>query len=94
MSQEITSTYGAVKIDGSGRLVIPLALRAKKGLQTGDELVFGIDDHDRIVLCTYDEAIDAIQDAFHAGIPTDVSLVDELIAERRTEAGNEADESR
>lgn len=94
MSQEITSTYGAMKIDGSGRLVIPLALRAKKGLRMGDELVFGVDDQGRIVLCTFDEAVDAIQNAFQAGIPAEVSLVEALIVERRADAAKEANESR
>lgn len=92
MSQDASESYGAAKLDRTGRLVIPQSLRSKKGLQAGDELVFGIDEQGRIVISTFEEAIKAIQDAFCQLVPHDVSLVDELIAERRREAAMEENE--
>jgi bifunctional DNA-binding transcriptional regulator/antitoxin component of YhaV-PrlF toxin-antitoxin module len=93
MATEIPESFGAVKLDGSGRLVVPQALRVKKGLQSGDELVFSIVPDGRIVLSTFDEAISAIQDAFCALVPVEVNLVEDLLTERRAEAASEAHES-
>lgn len=76
------------KLDTSGRVVLPQQLRTDRGLSNGDELVITVEDG-AIVLRTYEEAIRRLQEAFCEGIPDDVSLVDELIAERRREAARE-----
>ena len=76
------------RLDTSGRVVLPQQVRLNRGLNNGDELIVAIED-DAIVLRTYEEAMQRLQDMFCEGIPADVSLVDELIAERRTEAARE-----
>jgi bifunctional DNA-binding transcriptional regulator/antitoxin component of YhaV-PrlF toxin-antitoxin module len=73
------------RLDTSGRIVLPQALRNAKGLQGGDELVASF-ENDSIVLRTYEEAIQLLQDAFCAGLDPNISLVDELLEERRRDA--------
>ncbi len=76
------------RIDTSGRVVIPQAIRTEKELHNGDELVVSIEDG-AIVMRTYDLAMQKLQDAYSDGIPDDVSLVDELFADRHAEASRE-----
>ncbi|QDS91425.1 hypothetical protein FF011L_01550 [Roseimaritima multifibrata] len=73
------------KLDTSGRIVLPQAIRMAKGLANGDELIASFEEG-TIVLRTYEEAMQRLQDAFCTGIDGDVSLVSELLAERRQEA--------
>jgi O-methyltransferase involved in polyketide biosynthesis len=47
---------------------------------------------DGVLLYTHDQAVKRLQDWCAANIPPGVSLVDELIAERRAEAAKEANE--
>jgi len=77
------------RIDVSGRVVLPLPVRLKKDLQDGDELVVSIEDG-AIVLRSYEDAMQRLQDAFCTDISADVSLASELINERRQEAKREA----
>ncbi len=60
-----------------------------KGLANGDELIASFEDN-AIVLRTYDEAMQRLQDSFCSGLDPNVSLVDELLEERRQDAGLEA----
>ena len=76
------------RVDTSGRIVLPQALRAAKGLHQGDELIASFED-DAIILRTYEEAITRLQDLFCEGLDENRSLVDELIAERREQARRE-----
>jgi AbrB family looped-hinge helix DNA binding protein len=77
-----------VKVNKQGRVVIPASLRRAAGIKPGDELVARIEGH-RIVLETPGAIIARIQAAFDQ-IPQDVSLVDELLTERRESARQEA----
>ena len=76
------------RIDVSGRLVLPQPVRQMQGLNDGDELMVTIEDG-AVVLRSYVEAMQRLQDAFCDGLPTDLSLCDELIAQRREEARRE-----
>jgi len=73
------------RLDPSGRIVLPFAIREAKGLHDGDELIVSFED-DAIVLRTYEEAMQRLQDAFCHGLDKDSSLVDELISERKQDA--------
>jgi bifunctional DNA-binding transcriptional regulator/antitoxin component of YhaV-PrlF toxin-antitoxin module len=85
-----TNIYaGTCKLDASGRVVLPLEIRAAQSLHRGDDLVATI-ENGAIVLRRYEDAMQRLQDAFSKGIADDVSLVDELIADRRKEAAREA----
>jgi len=79
-----------VQVGAQGRLVIPAALRKALHLRTGDRLVARIEG-EALVLEQREAIVKRLQDLF-AHIPKDVSLVDELIAERREEAAGEAKE--
>jgi AbrB family looped-hinge helix DNA binding protein len=76
-----------VTVGPQGRLVVPAALRRRLGLQPGDVLVATADE-DRLVLERRDAILARLQGRF-AHIPPDVSLADELIAQRRQEAERE-----
>lgn len=68
-----------------GRLVIPVAFRKALGIQPGDDLLMVLEDAE-VRIFTPAQAIRRAQALVRRYIPGDVSLVDELIAERRAEA--------
>lgn len=76
-----------VQIGAQGRLVIPAPLRKALNLNPGDRLV-ARKIGDRLVLEPH-EAIEKRLQARFKHIPKEVSLVDELITEHRTEAAEE-----
>jgi len=78
------------RLGPQGRLVIPAHLRKALDLEPGDRVVV-YQDGDSIVLERRDNLIKRLQDRF-ANVPGDVSLADELIAERGDEAAGEADD--
>jgi AbrB family looped-hinge helix DNA binding protein len=79
-----------VKVGPKGRVVVPAPIRRELGIEEGTELLARVEG-DGIVLEPRSAAVKRIQ-ALFAHIPHDVSLVDELIAERRQEARREAAE--
>lgn len=88
MQNGTTDEQWNCRIDTSGRLVLPQPVRIRQGLNDGGELVVSIEDG-AIVLRSYEEAMQRLQDAFCEGIPDDVSLSRELMEERRAEARRE-----
>jgi bifunctional DNA-binding transcriptional regulator/antitoxin component of YhaV-PrlF toxin-antitoxin module len=70
-----------VTLGPQGRLVLPVALLRRLGLQPGDVLV-ATADADRLVLERRDAILARLQGRF-AHIPPDVSLADELITQRQ-----------
>ncbi len=79
-----------VQVGAQGRVVIPAALRKALRLKPGDRLV-ARQEGEGLVLERREAVVKRLQSMF-AHIPKDVSLVDELIAERREEAAREAQE--
>jgi len=79
-----------VHLGRQGRLVIPAALRRLLGFEEGDKLV-AREEAGRLVL-EKPEAIKQQLKARFAQVPTNRSLVNELIAERRQAAKKEASE--
>jgi len=79
-----------IQIGPQGRVVIPAALRRAVGMNVGDTLIARIDDG-RIVLEKTSVVVGRLRERFRA-IPADVSLADELIADRRAEARAEGAE--
>lgn len=76
------------KIGENGRLVIPAKIRHALGLQAGDTVVMRVEDNE-VRLSSLRQAVKRAQDLVRLHIPNDVSLVDELLVERRREAGRE-----
>lgn len=69
-----------------GRLVIPAEMRAALGLTPGDRVHLQLAGH-RVVLYRPQDAIAELRE-LAAAIPSDRSLVDELLTERRQAAAN------
>ncbi len=77
-----------VTIASNGRIVIPANLRQELGLHGGEKLNIRVVDG-TLVLETREAAIESIRAMMRPYINTNISVVDELIAERRAEAANE-----
>lgn len=78
-----------VRVGPKGRVVVPAPIRHALGLEEGSELVARVEGGG-IVFEPRSAAVDRLRALVRASIPDGVSLVDELIAERRAEAGREA----
>lgn len=77
-----------VKIDTSGRIVLPASVRQRWGVHEGDSVLV-VDDADQVRIETAAESLKEAQAYFAGLVPRDVSLADQLIAERRAEAASE-----
>ncbi len=84
------TTSNEVQLGAQGRLVIPSVLRKSLNLKPGDKLI-ARKVGDSLVLERRETIEKRLWDLY-SHIPKDVSLVDELIAERRTEARRENEE--
>ena len=73
-----------------GRIVIPAQFREALDICPGETLIARVEDG-RLVLETRERIVARIRETF-ARVPDGVSLVDELISERREEARREAEE--
>jgi AbrB family looped-hinge helix DNA binding protein len=80
---------GSVRVGPQGRIVIPAHIRQALDIHPGEILIARVDDG-RLVLETREHILARVQSWF-AQVPREVSLVDELIAERREEARREAE---
>ena len=81
-----------MKIGPGGRVVIPAVVRSAMGVKEGDTL-FASFDGEEIKAVTVTTTVKRVQAAFKGLVPEGVSLVDELIADRRQEAQREAEEN-
>ncbi len=79
------------KLNDEYRVVIPAACRKRLGLRAGQELLIKVTERG-LEMTTYDLALKRFQEQVQALVPADISLVEELIAERRAEAAKEAGE--
>lgn len=77
-----------VKVAANGRMVIPAPVRSALGLSHGGDVVLKVEDG-AVRIETLDDAIRRAQALVARYVPKDVSLVDDLIAERRTAAEHE-----
>ena len=84
-SETVWSTIGP-----DGRVMIPAAFREALGLQEGDNIQLRLEGEEVRIL-DRDTAIREAQELVSKYVPDGVSLVDELIEERRREAKKEND---
>jgi AbrB family looped-hinge helix DNA binding protein len=83
-----THTEARVTVNENGRLVIPVAFRSALGINPGDEVVLRIED-DELRITTLRQRIAQAQRLVRKYVKPGVSLVDELLSERRAEARKE-----
>jgi AbrB family looped-hinge helix DNA binding protein len=76
------------KVAEGGRIVIPTKLRQALGIEIGENVTLSVKDN-TLQITTQKEALRRIQALVRRHVPEGVSLVDELIKERREEAVNE-----
>lgn len=80
-----------VQVGAGGRVVIPAEMRAAMGVSEGDMLLARVVDGE-LRLLSRQAAIRRAQRLVRQFVPEGVSLVDELIEERRAEARKESEE--
>ena len=80
------------RVGPGGRVVIPAALRRALKVETGDEVILYLENGE-LRLYTHSMAIERAQALIRKHIPEGVSLVDELLAERRREVAQEEAEA-
>ena len=76
------------KVTQGGRIVIPVEMRKHLGIEVGEKVNLSLEDNS-IRILTQKESIRKAQELVRKFVPEGVSLVDELIADRRREAANE-----
>jgi AbrB family looped-hinge helix DNA binding protein len=79
-----------VTVNKQGRVVLPAPLRNALHIKPGEELIARVKD-EALVLEKF-ETVEKRLLSWFSGIPADVSLVDELLAERREEARRDNEE--
>lgn len=84
-------TYRTVLAPG-GRIVIPAAMRKAMGLEVGEEVLIRFEDGEAR-LFTRAQAIRRAQELVRRYVPEGVSLVDELLEDRRREVEQEEAET-
>ncbi len=83
----VQTTNASVRVGRQGRLVIPAEIRKRLGVKEGDRLFMRLQG-ESLVLETREAVLARIEGWFD-DVPRDVSLVDELLAERRAEVERE-----
>ncbi|MGO9755486.1 MAG: AbrB/MazE/SpoVT family DNA-binding domain-containing protein [Roseiarcus sp.] len=81
-------TAQSVKIINGGKMVIPAQFRREMGIGAGDTVVVEMTDGE-LRIRSLSSAIKKAQAIVQESVPDNVSLVDELIADRRAAAGLE-----
>ena len=76
------------KVTQGGRIVIPAEMRKQLGIEIGEDVNLSLEDNS-LKIMTQKESIRKAQELFRKFVPEGVSIVDELIAERRKEAEND-----
>jgi len=76
------------RVNENGRVVIPAAFRKALGINIGDEVVLRMEDGE-LRITTLKRRLERAQHLVRKHVKRGVSLVDELIAERREAARNE-----
>jgi AbrB family looped-hinge helix DNA binding protein len=82
------TTETRLRINENGRVVIPASFRKALGINPGDEVILSLEE-DELRITTMKRRIERAQRHVRKYVKPGVSLVDELIAERREAAKRE-----
>ena len=77
-----------VRIDGAGRIVVPVAMRKALGIRDGQEMTLSL-EQDGLRLRTLDLTLARVQDVARRRRKGEGSVVDAFLAERRAEAATD-----
>jgi AbrB family looped-hinge helix DNA binding protein len=88
MAQRMRSAPVRVRINESGRIVIPAALRDAVGISRGEEVIVWAQDGEVRIASAIERARRA-QRLVREYVPEGVSLSEELLADRRRESSGE-----
>ena len=90
MARTKESTLGreTANVSPNGRVVIPVAVRKALGLKSGGQVIFRMED-DQVQITTMKLNLERARRRIRKYVEPGVSLVDELIAERREAAKRE-----
>ena len=83
-----TETF-PLEVEENGRVFLPVAFRLRLGVQPGDRLIARVTELGRAELVTIGHALATTRGMFAHLVTDGASLADELIQERRAEAGRE-----
>jgi AbrB family looped-hinge helix DNA binding protein len=83
-----SSNIARTKVTQGGRIVIPVDMRRRLGIEVGEDVNLALDG-ESVRILTQKESIRMAQELVRTFVPKGDSLVDELIADRRREAANE-----
>ena len=86
-----TANPNRIRLGADGQLTLPAEARTALGLKDGDTLVLSLDDGE-IRLMTIATAVRKAQAIVRQYVPEGVSLVDELLEDRRREVARERGE--
>lgn len=76
------------RLGAGGRLVIPAGVRRRHGLRTGSRVTLTENSHGELVVTTPEGALARLQAPVREQGAPGRRLVDELLAERRSESGS------
>jgi AbrB family looped-hinge helix DNA binding protein len=76
------------RVNENGRIVLPAAFRKALGVNVGDEVLLRLQD-DELRITTQQLRIKRAQQRAQKYLKPGISIVDEFLAERRSEAKNE-----
>lgn len=85
----MTHTERQVIVGDRGRLVLPAAVRSALGIEAGARMLLSTERDGSLRLRPYRSVADQNRGLLADLAPTDASMVDELLAERRREAARE-----
>jgi AbrB family looped-hinge helix DNA binding protein len=78
----------SVKMEKSGRILIPAAIRKQLGLKVGSELLLRVDETG-LQISTREQTLARVRNRLRRHIPENRLLSEELLRERRQEAARE-----
>ena len=77
-----------MRVNANGRIVIPASFRRALGIKVGDEVLLRIEDNE-LRITSLKHRLARAQRLVRKHVKPGISLVDELIAQRREAARNE-----
>jgi AbrB family looped-hinge helix DNA binding protein len=81
-------TYTA-RLERSGRILIPAAVRRKLGLSEGSQVIVKVEDSGTLAVTSRSQSLAHVRAEIRKYIPAGVDLVGDLIRERQAEVARE-----